>query len=1056
MPIHLYVSPAGSGKTHWALEQARQAAQQLRCMPVVCVPSALQARSCNRRLAAAGGTLGVRVLTFGQLYQACLDERGTAYAELSDPEQYHLLSVILRQASLQHYAPLRYKPGFVRILQSLIEELKAARIAPEALDSAVHGEPRLTELAAIYAAYQSMLAKVSAADRPGLGWLAVEALEADPTICRWPLLIVDGFDNLTAVQIDVLKALAPRVGEMFITLTGELDRPPRRLAHQRMLLTRDRIEKELGVRAEPLPSASGARVGPLGHLREGLFESHVTQVENDGAVWMIEAPDRAGEVREALRWLRARRIQDNVPPNELALLARDLTPYRATIRQVARELDMPIEIVGGMPLSTSPVITALLDLLRMMLPAGGDITDHALPRRLVIEAWRSPYFYWEAHHIKKGEPIGIAAGDAEELDTIARQTRVIGGLDQWNEALARLAALAAKDDSAAQYEEGEPTDSSLVGQRAAQLKGKFDRFVERLTPPASATYRGYVQWLETLIGDDPKERDPQGQDTSLRVVECVWRGNEDSVPSDLAALQAFKEVLRGLVRAEEVLDSHEEIPFIEFASELFGAVEASFFSLPLRTGRPSVLVADVVQARGVPFHSVALLGVAEGEFPASHAEDPFLRDEDRVHLRERHKLPVDDSTASAEAGFFYETISRPAHRLLLTRPRLADNGAPWEPSPYWHQVQRLVNVSPRTLTSDSVPDLDAVASIPELMARLGLEGVTALHNLRLEESLSGCDASRLERFQQSAAIFYTRFDRPQADLYDGDLSSLAPTFRARYGPAYVWSATSLEGYRTCPFFFFAGRVLKLEPREEPEEGITGQQLGNIYHHILENLYNSVEDPTNLEQLLAALPTVAAQVLDEAPAREGFRVNAWWQQTRDEIQERVKQTVIGLAEISDDYRPIAFEARFDGSTPLPLGGGELRLRGFIDRVDRGPDGLRIIDYKTAGPTYFTPRALEEGKKLQIALYALAARDVLGLGEPVDGFYWHVQQAKASGLQLGKFEGGIEAAMRCAGEWAWRTVCEAREGHFAPHPPDGGCPRYCPIAAFCWHYRPSFGG
>ena len=55
-----------------------------------------------------------------------------------------------------------------------------------------------------------------------------------------------------------------------------------------------------------------------------------------------------------------------------------------------------------------------------------------------------------------------------------------------------------------------------------------------------------------------------------------------------------------------------------------------------------------------------------------------------------------------------------------------------------------------------------------------------------------------------------------------------------------------------------------------------------------------------------------------------------------------------------------------------GDDAFRLHGFIDRVDRAPDGrLRIIDYKTGGPAAFTVKAVVEGKKLQLPLYALAA-------------------------------------------------------------------------------------
>jgi hypothetical protein len=80
----------------------------------------------------------------------------------------------------------------------------------------------------------------------------------------------------------------------------------------------------------------------------------------------------------------------------------------------------------------------------------------------------------------------------------------------------------------------------------------------------------------------------------------------------------------------------------------------------------------------------------------------------------------------------------------------------------------------------------------------------------------------------------------------------------------------------------------------------------------------------------------------------------------------------------------------------------------------------------------------------------------LGEPVEGFYWHVQQASASSFTLDGFDGGPEEAMRVAVEHAWEVVRAARGGTFVPRPPDGGCPPYCPAVAFCWQRRPGFGG
>ena len=134
-----------------------------------------------------------------------------------------------------------------------------------------------------------------------------------------------------------------------------------------------------------------------------------------------------------------------------------------------------------------------------------------------------------------------------------------------------------------------------------------------------------------------------------------------------------------------------------------------------------------------------------------------------------------------------------------------------------------------------------------------------------------------------------------------------------------------------------------------------------------------------------------------------------------------------------------------------GDDSFRLRGLIDRVDRSPGGrVRVIDYKTAGPAPFSRKAVSEGKKLQLPLYALAARDALGLGEPVEGFYWHIRQAEASGFSLGDYPEALEIVV----DKSWEAIDGARGGNFVPHPPPGGCPSYCPAAAFCWHFQSGF--
>ncbi|MFN2156630.1 MAG: PD-(D/E)XK nuclease family protein, partial [Anaerolineae bacterium] len=262
-----------------------------------------------------------------------------------------------------------------------------------------------------------------------------------------------------------------------------------------------------------------------------------------------------------------------------------------------------------------------------------------------------------------------------------------------------------------------------------------------------------------------------------------------------------------------------------------------------------------------------------------------------------------------------------------------------------------------------------------------------------------------------------------------------------------------------------GFVLKQEPRTEPSEGVDARQLGNVYHRIMEGVYAAVDDPSDLDALLDALPGTAGPILAAAPRREGFRATAWWARTREEIVEHARRSLAALHALQGAYVPYAFELAFGmghGSGPALVvrdadGGDWFRLRGFIDRVDRAPDGsVRLIDYKTSGPWGYTARAMAEGKKLQLPLYALAAEEALELGTVRDGFYWHVQRADwhmehaQSRAWFTLHKVGAREAIEDAVRYAWEAVRGARRGAFVPQPPEDGCPSYCPAAGFCPHY------
>lgn len=1046
MVKQIFFAPAASGKTAYAINLAQQAAasgQEVR----VCLPTGLQAQAWRRRLAASGGALGVHVLTFDRLVAACLNVAGEAYTELSEPVQYRVLRSVIDQLPLQHYAPLRTKPGFIQICQRLITELKSALVTPEAFATAVaqlDDTLRLRELAAIYSSYQEQLRAQGWADRVGLHWLAAEALRerAPDACCKWPLLIVDGFDDFTPSQLALLTLLADRVNSCTFTLTQGVERN-----YPRYQRTLGAAAVALGVTPQPLPAVElpHDRHPALRRLGQRLFAPPAAVDEEDGvdgaaAVTLHEVADRPAEVRAALRWLKQRIVWDGVPPSEVALLARDMTPYRPFIRQVAAEFGLPVRVVDGRPLPQSPVIVALLALLQLHLPLD-ETGAPSLPRRQLIAAWRSPYFYW-------GDgATAITPTDADLLDTLARQQRVIRGLDQWQAAFAAGSALAMNAEA---EDEAIEAPARLSGELVQQLAQKFQQFLTLTQPPPATTLRGFVQWLETLIGRDPQAADQQPQPAGSLHIVAQARQNAGTAAADVAALRTLKDILRGLVWAEAAVapaaGPGQPVDYSLFFNELVGAIAAAHFTLPPQPHASEILAAGVTQVRGLSFAAVAVMGLGEGAFPAVISEDPFLRDADRAALRERAAFSLLPSTESAEREFFYEAVTRARSRLLLTRPVLADNGAAWLASPFWETTRRLLSVTPVASGSTAVLPLHETASWVEWWE-------SAIGNDRAAPD-QAADAEIRRRIETAAAIWHMR-QQTAASAWEGDLSPLAAQLSARFGADHVWSASRLEAYRTCGFLFFLQAVLGIQPRPEPAEGLDARQLGRVYHDIFEQATgDGFPDPATETAVRDWVTAVAAPILDAAPEQQGFRQTPWWAQTRAEIIDNVTRSLLALAD--GDYTFFRAEAAFGSKGPplaIEIGDDRLLLRGYIDRIDRRADGtIRIIDYKSGGKSSYTSTAFEKGHKLQLPLYALAAQQALGLGTVSDGFYWHFQQAEPSGFQLGKAGGGIETALQTAVTYAWEAVTQIRSGQFTPRPPDGGCPSYCPAAAFCWKYTP----
>ena len=122
-----------------------------------------------------------------------------------------------------------------------------------------------------------------------------------------------------------------------------------------------------------------------------------------------------------------------------------------------------------------------------------------------------------------------------------------------------------------------------------------------------------------------------------------------------------------------------------------------------------------------------------------------------------------------------------------------------------------------------------------------------------------------------------------------------------------------------------------------------------------------------------------------------------------------------------------------------------------------------DYKSGKTAWTRPRQLNDEGRLQIPLYILAARELLGL-EPIGGLYRALGPGGGARGVVDRDDGRRRAARaRPRPTWSsprslWQIVEVAREqaigivgriraGDVRHDPRGGSCPWYCPWAGVC---------
>src|SRR5262249_14928392 len=325
--------------------------------------------------------------------------------------------------------------------------------------------------------------------------------------------------------------------------------------------------------------ARGGRQGALAAVLRGVFApERPPPAPGDDSITFVVAPDRYREVEAAGRAIRTR-LERGGPPERIALLARDLMLYADLIEDVCRRFRIPVYFRKGRAVLASGLVRACLNVLRCVA--------EGFPHGRLAALLDTDYF-------RAGGP-GLAR-TLREVGFVAEAARPLA------DCVAAAAIRMADDPSAA-------SRSATLAARGAECA----RVVAILRPldrrqTVAAHVRAFRRALRAL-GLRPVLPD----DRAL----AAARG-------DVQAQVRFEETLAALAALTPAMGA-EPISLDDFIRLVVAALEPQEIGETLDPAG-SVRALSVLDARGLDFDVVYLLGLDDGTFPAARRESPLLPD----------------------------------------------------------------------------------------------------------------------------------------------------------------------------------------------------------------------------------------------------------------------------------------------------------------------------------------------------------------------------------------------------------------------------------------------
>ncbi|MDG1332367.1 MAG: PD-(D/E)XK nuclease family protein [Crocinitomicaceae bacterium] len=389
----------------------------------------------------------------------------------------------------------------------------------------------------------------------------------------------------------------------------------------------------------------------------------------------------------------------------------------------------------------------------------------------------------------------------------------------------------------------------------------------------------------------------------------LYKGLQDEFAFEKAMLEAFD---HSLVEFENILT--EGIPEMSLKSfrQLFnmhwGSRSIAYHGNPL----DGLQIMGLLETRGLDFKRIICLGMNEGNLPPTNPMQTMIP----MDLRRYLGLPSPREKQGLFAHHFYR-LMHACEELYVTYSSADEMIGSNEPSRYLLQLEmELSRINPNVKIEKKIYSLEStsresqreIPKTPEIIARMD------------------------ELFAGSA------------------------------------SASMLKKYLTCPLDFYFRYVMDFGEADTVEEEIETSTFGTFIHDTLEILYEPFARYNKEGELKSPQPsnitsrdidymlknftvTLDQQFLvhfnnDRDAFTKGKNLLSY-EMAKELTKRFLKSEKAFLEQQSEPVFIEALEQSYNVEIEVEVHGArkKVNLRGFIDRIDRVGDNIRIIDYKT---------------------------------------------------------------------------------------------------------------